>query len=133
MFNDEFLQSAKEAGKAEPGVRSQPPYAFLTAREIQQYVANLAGTPIEDMTSTNKKWIVCHPRQMAMTLVRELTKRSLPRIGRDFGGRDHTTVLHATKCVARRRASSIEFEMEYLAAKHALEMRRAKRGGQIVL
>ena len=52
------------------------------------------------MESSNRKREVTHPRQIAMYLTREMTDMSLPKIGQSFGGRDHTTVLHACDKIA---------------------------------
>ncbi|HAJ74906.1 MAG TPA: chromosomal replication initiator protein DnaA, partial [Gammaproteobacteria bacterium] len=53
------------------------------------------------------------PRQVAMTLSKELTNHSLPEIGDAFGGRDHTTVLHACKQITRLRHSSTDIQEDY--------------------
>jgi chromosomal replication initiator protein len=50
-----------------------------------------------EMTSSRRARVVARPRQVAMYLAKQLTSRSLPEIGRKFGGRDHTTVMHAVK------------------------------------
>ena len=55
---------------------------------------------LTDMTSARRARAVARPRQVAMYLAKQLTSRSLPEIGRKFGNRDHTTVLHAVKTVA---------------------------------
>ncbi len=72
-----------------------------TASEIQLAVCEHFGLSPHDLLSTSRAARVAWPRQLAMYLARELTGDSLPAIGRDFGGRDHTTVLHA-----HRRASA---------------------------
>jgi chromosomal replication initiator protein len=55
------------------------------------------GLTIEDLTGSNRSRLLVTARQMAMYLTRELTDLSLPKIGQAFGGRDHTTVMHATQ------------------------------------
>ncbi|MBL8676893.1 MAG: chromosomal replication initiator protein DnaA [Alphaproteobacteria bacterium] len=69
----------------------------VTIDEIQKKVAEYYSIRISDMHSPRRARTVARPRQMAMYLTKILTTRSLPEIGRKFGGRDHTTVLHAVK------------------------------------
>lgn len=67
----------------------------ITVPLIQQKVAEYFGVKIEDMKSKKRSRVVSFPRQVAMYLCRELTDNSLPKIGKLFGDRDHTTVMHA--------------------------------------
>ena len=69
----------------------------VTIDEIQKKVAEYYSIRISDMHSPRRSRTVARPRQVAMYLAKQLTSRSLPEIGRKFGGRDHTTVLHAVK------------------------------------
>jgi len=71
----------------------------VTIDEIQKKVAEYYSVRISDMHSPRRARNVARPRQVAMYLAKQLTPRSLPEIGRKFGGRDHTTVLHAVKKV----------------------------------
>jgi hypothetical protein len=66
---------------------------------IQQVVANYYSIPMCEMVSARRPRAVARPRQIAMYLARELTPMSLPEIGRRFGGRDHTTVMHAIRVI----------------------------------
>ncbi len=75
--------------------------------EIQQAVANHFGTPLIDMRSDRRSARLARPRQLAMYLARQLTPHSLPSIGRHFGNRDHTTVMHAVRVVEIRRSADI--------------------------
>jgi hypothetical protein len=68
-------------------------------REIQTAVCKHYGVKLADMLSARRTAIVVRPRQVAMYLCKELTPHSLPQLGRRFGGRDHTTVLHAVRKV----------------------------------
>jgi chromosomal replication initiator protein len=68
-----------------------------TIRQIQQRVASFYGLPVLEMVSARRARVVARPRQVAMYLSRELTPQSLPEIGRRFGNRDHTTVIHAIR------------------------------------
>ena len=69
----------------------------VTIDEIQKKVAEHFNIKMAEMTSSRRSRIVARPRQVAMYLAKQLTSRSLPEIGRKFGGRDHTTVMHAVK------------------------------------
>jgi chromosomal replication initiator protein len=69
----------------------------VTIDEIQKKVAEYYSIRVSDMHSPRRARTVARPRQIAMYLAKQLTPRSLPEIGRKFGGRDHTTVLHAVK------------------------------------
>jgi chromosomal replication initiator protein len=72
----------------------------VTIEEIQRRVAERYNMRIADMTSERRERAVARPRQVAMYLAKHLTTRSLPEIGRKFGNRDHTTVMHAVARVA---------------------------------
>jgi chromosomal replication initiator protein len=71
----------------------------VTIEEIQKRVAEHFNIRVADMHSARRARSVARPRQIAMYLSKQLTSRSLPEIGRKFGGRDHTTVMHAVKKV----------------------------------
>lgn len=75
----------------------------LTVDKIQRAVAEEFKITMDDMASKRRARAVARPRQVAMYLCKKLTKRSLPDIGRRFGGRDHTTVMHAVKRVTELR------------------------------
>jgi chromosomal replication initiator protein len=86
--------------------------AAMTVAEIQQRTAEAFGISVEALVSTSRTAAVAWPRQVAMYLARELTSQSLPAIGHAFGGRNHTTVLHACKRTAERIACDPEaFEL----------------------
>jgi chromosomal replication initiator protein len=76
----------------------------VTIEEIQKRVAEHYGIRTSDMHSARRARAVARPRQVAMYLAKQLTPRSLPEIGRKFGGRDHTTVIHAVKKIEELRA-----------------------------
>ncbi|TVR98768.1 MAG: chromosomal replication initiator protein DnaA [Rhodospirillales bacterium] len=71
----------------------------ITIEEIQKQVASHYNLRVSDMHSARRARSVARPRQVAMYLAKQLTSRSLPEIGRKFGGRDHTTVMHAVRKV----------------------------------
>jgi chromosomal replication initiator protein len=69
----------------------------VTIEEIMRKVAEHYCLRLSDMTSARRARAVARPRQVAMFLAKTLTAKSLPEIGRRFGGRDHTTVMHAVR------------------------------------
>jgi len=73
--------------------------------EIQQRVAAHYNIRLADMHSARRARVVARPRQVAMYLCKQLTPRSLPEIGRKFGGRDHTTVMHAVRKIEQLKAA----------------------------
>ena len=77
----------------------QTPAQQITVKDIQKKTAEYFDIPIEDLLSQRRQRAIVRPRQIAMFLAKELTPRSLPDIGQRFGGRDHTTVLHAVRKV----------------------------------
>jgi chromosomal replication initiator protein len=81
----------------------------VTIDEIQRKVAEHFNMRVADMHSERRARAVARPRQVAMFLAKQLTQRSLPEIGRKFGGRDHTTVLHAVKKVEELMANDQGF------------------------
>jgi len=76
----------------------------ITIEDIQKRVADHYGLRMADMLSARRARAVARPRQVAMYLTKQLTPRSLPEIGRKFGGRDHTTVMHAIRRIEELRA-----------------------------
>ena len=82
----------------------------VTIEEIQKRVAEHWGLRITDMTSSRRARTVARPRQVAMYLAKQFTDRSLPEIGRMFGNRDHTTVMHAIGRVTELMAGDPEFK-----------------------
>jgi chromosomal replication initiator protein len=81
----------------------------VTIDEIQRRVAEHFNIKMAEMTSSRRSRVVARPRQVAMYLAKQLTQRSLPEIGRKFGGRDHTTVMHAVKKVEELARSDRAF------------------------
>jgi len=77
----------------------------ISIENIQKTVADYYKIRVTDMHSKKRSRAVARPRQVAMALAKELTQMSLPEIGSNFGGRDHTTVLHACRQVAKLRES----------------------------
>ena len=73
----------------------------VSIERIQTTVSERFGLSMEELCGDRRSQNIVYPRQVAMYLSRELTDASLPKIGREFGGRDHTTVIHATSKIAR--------------------------------
>ena len=86
---------------------------LVTIDNIQRSVAEYYKIKMSDMLSKRRNRSVARPRQVAMCLSKELTNHSLPEIGDAFGGRDHTTVMHACKQVKKLRGSSIDIQEDY--------------------
>ncbi|HVN61046.1 MAG TPA: chromosomal replication initiator protein DnaA, partial [Gaiellaceae bacterium] len=75
--------------------------AIISIRRIQELVSDRFQLSLEELCGDRRSQHIVYPRQVAMYLSRELTDSSLPKIGKEFGGRDHTTVIHATSKIAR--------------------------------
>lgn len=86
----------------------------ITVDEIQRTVADYYGLKQSDLTCERRTRALARPRHVAMYLAKQLTTRSYPDIGRRFGGRDHTTVLHAVKRIEELKAgdSALEADLE---------------------
>ena len=89
----------------------------ITVENIQKTVADFYKIKVADMYSKRRPANIAMPRQVAMYLAKELTQKSLPEIGDLFGGRDHTTVLHAVRKIADARSKQTELNH----ALHVLE------------
>ena len=86
---------------------------LVSIDNIQRSVAEYYKIKMADMLSKRRNRSIARPRQVAMTLSKELTNHSLPEIGDAFGGRDHTTVLHACKQINKLRHTSIDIQEDY--------------------
>ncbi len=86
---------------------------LVTINNIQKTVAEYFKIRVSDLHSKNRARQVVRPRQLAMALSKELTNHSLPEIGDAFGGRDHTTVLHACRKVVELNASDMRIKEDY--------------------
>ena len=82
----------------------------ITIDEIQNKVASYFNIKIDDLISSRRIRTFARPRQVAMYLTKKLTTRSLPEIGRKFGGRDHTTVIHAVKKIEELKLNNPKFD-----------------------
>jgi hypothetical protein len=92
----------------------------LMVTHIQALVAAYYKIPVREMTSERRHREVSHPRQVAMYLAYELTPKSLPDIGKRFGDRDHTTVIHAIRQVKKRIIEDHEIYADVQALRERL-------------
>jgi chromosomal replication initiator protein len=93
----------------------------ITIEEIQKRVAEHYNIRLTDMSSPRRARNVARPRQVAMYLAKQLTSRSLPEIGKRFGGRDHTTVMHAVSRIAELMQQDTAFAEDVELLKRMLE------------
>ena len=93
----------------------------VTIEEIQRKVAEHWNLRLSDMSSARRARAVARPRQVAMYLAKQLTSRSLPEIGRKFGNRDHTTVMHAVSRVAELMQRDVSFAEDVELLRRMLE------------
>lgn len=111
MMNKEMtLDLAKEALKEViPDIKN---LANTNARNIQKVVAEYYNISLERLLSTSRKAKFVLPRQIAMYLTRELLKESFPKIGSEFGGKDHTTVMHSIQKIEKLRIIDNQVEQD---------------------
>jgi chromosomal replication initiator protein len=93
----------------------------LQISKIQEVVANYFQTSVPDLKGKKRVRQIVIPRQIAMYLSRELTDASLPKIGQEFGGKDHTTVMHACDKIARQIKTDTEIKSAVSDLRQMLE------------
>ena len=93
----------------------------ITIEEIQKKVAEHFNIRLTDMHSPRRSRSVARPRQIAMYLAKSITSRSLPEIGRKFGGRDHTTVMHAVKKIEELKQEDNNFNEDIELLKRLID------------
>ena len=103
------LDFAKEALARPAGAAGR----LVTIENIQKTVAEYFKIRVADLLSKRRNRSIARPRQIAMALAKELTTHSLPEIGDAFGGRDHTTVLHACRVIKELRESETRMNEDY--------------------
>src|SRR5690625_398205 len=84
----------------------------ITVKVVQKFIAERYNVTIDEMLSRKRTKTIAYPRQVAMYMARELTELSLPKIGQEFGGRDHTTVIHAHKKISEQIEQEPEVQAE---------------------
>jgi chromosomal replication initiator protein len=106
------IDVAKEALKDLLSIQNRQ----ISVENIQKAVADFYGIKVADMYSKKRPANIAKPRQIAMYIAKELTQKSLPEIGELFGGRDHTTVLHAVRRINELRSldSQLNHELHVL-------------------
>ncbi|MGC4012108.1 MAG: chromosomal replication initiator protein DnaA [Pseudomonas sp.] len=110
---DITIQLAREALKDLLSIQNRQ----ISVENIQKTVADFYKIKVADMYSKKRPASIARPRQIAMYLAKELTQKSLPEIGELFGGRDHTTVLHAVRKIGSERQKNTELNQQL----HVLE------------
>ena len=85
----------------------------ISIDSIQKIICDFYKLKISDLLSSKRTQLIARPRQIAMSLSKELTQHSLPVIGNAFGGRDHTTVIHAQKTINKLRQTDEKIDREY--------------------
>ena len=90
-------------------------------KKFKKKVAEHFNIRITDMHSPRRSRSVARPRQIAMYLAKSITSRSLPEIGRKFGGRDHTTVMHAVKKIEELKLQDINFNEDIELLKRLID------------
>lgn len=107
--NQITLEFAKEALRDLLALQDR----LITMDNIQKTVAEYYKVRVADLLAKRRTRSIARPRQVAMALAKELTNHSLPEIGDAFGGRDHTTVIHACRKVAELKASDSRIQEDY--------------------
>ena len=93
----------------------------ITIDDIQRKVADYYNLRLSDLLSARRSRTIARPRQIAMYLAKSITSRSLPEIGRKFGGRDHTTVMHAVKKIEELKLQDISFNEDIELLKRLID------------
>ena len=92
----------------------------ITLENIQKVTAEYFNIRVSDLHSKRRSRSITRPRQLAMSIAKELTKNSLPEIGESFGGRDHTTVIHACKKIEELKQNDLKMVEDYNNIKRLL-------------
>ena len=117
VAHSRFMNQEITVDLAKEVLKSTGPSNLVSVESIQKAVAEYYRIKVADMYSKRRPANIARPRQIAMYLAKELTQKSLPEIGEQFGGRDHTTVLHAVRKIAKERQKNAELNHEL----HVLE------------
>ena len=96
----------------------------LTIEDVQRAVCEHFGLSLNELKSKRRTQSVASARQVAMYIARKLVRASFPQIGQKFGGRDHSTVMHAQSVVERRLAEDPAFRSAIEALERALTVQR---------
>src|SRR5699024_2356612 len=93
----------------------------ITVSIIQEMVSKKYDIKLEDFAAKKRTRSIAFPRQIAMYLSRQLTDLSLPKIGEEFGGRDHTTVIHAHQKISEMLSTDTNFQQDIEEIKEQLK------------
>ena len=93
----------------------------ITIEEIQRKVSEHFNIRLSDMIGPKRTRTIARPRQIAMYLAKQLTTRSLPEIGRRFGGRDHTTIMHGVRVIDEMRGNDHQLAEDVELLRRLLE------------
>jgi chromosomal replication initiator protein len=93
----------------------------ITIQDIQEIISNQYNVKLEDFAAKKRTKMIAFPRQIAMYLSRELTDFSLPKIGEEFGGRDHTTVIHAHEKISKLLVTDQQLQTKIKEIKELLK------------
>ena len=93
---------------------------MVTIGNIQRVVSDYYNIKLSDLLSKRRNRSITRPRQIAMSLAKELTNHSLPEIGEAFGGRDHTTVIHACEKTKELKKENLEIDEDYKKLRRSL-------------
>jgi chromosomal replication initiator protein len=115
MANAQFTGRPVDVGVASESLKDLLAFheRLVTINNIQKTVAEYYKIRVSDLYSKRRSRQVARPRQVAMALAKELTSHSLPEIGDAFGGRDHTTVLHACRKVNSLVSTDVRTKEDY--------------------
>lgn len=113
--------SVTVAGEALKEIISTAKARPITIAAIQETVALHFGIKVADLKGKRRSRAIVYPRQIAMFLAREMTDASLPRIGEEFGGRDHTTVMHACDKIRKEQAEDQSLAATLRAITHRVQ------------
>lgn len=108
------------AAEALKALKNSQPLTQVTIQDIQEQVAKYYHVQVKDLKGKKRVKTIVVPRQIAMYLARELTDYSLPKIGAEFGGKDHTTVIHAHEKIQQLLGSNTQLQEEIAEIKNAL-------------
>lgn len=121
--NNQTVVNIDTASEALRSLKSntQQPLSNLTVKKIQDEVAKYYHVSTTDLIGPKRPKEIAFPRQIAMYLIRELLALSLPAIGNEFGGRDHTTVMYAHKQITEKMKNDIDVQKDIDAIKRLFQ------------
>lgn len=109
------------------------PQTKPTIADVQKVVASANGLRVDDFKSPDRHWIVAHPRQIAMALAYEMTGKSLQQVGRQFGGRDHSTVAYTCKKISAQAMAHPDLAAAMNEYRAAIRKSAAERPSPVTL